>query len=159
MNYALKLNGIQRQAFGQSRPLSRRLPPGRIAKESNQMVENNEKLVNNFCAAFARRNVDELMTYFTGDAVYDNVPAKPVKGMEAISQALKSYISAAQSVDFRVLRSLCSGNLVMNERLDVFEMGGKRVELPVVGVFEITDGKIALWRDYFDMATWTRQMK
>jgi limonene-1,2-epoxide hydrolase len=27
----------------------------------------------------------------------------------------------------------------------------------VAGVFELRDGKIAAWRDYFDMATWTRQ--
>ena len=33
-----------------------------------------------------------------------------------------------------------------------FEVGGKKIELPVMGVFEITDGKIAAWRDYFDMA-------
>ena len=42
------------------------------------------------------------------------------------------------------------------ERLDRFSVGGKPVELPIAGVFEIRDGKIAAWRDYFDMATWTR---
>ncbi len=40
----------------------------------------------------------------------------------------------------------------MNERIDVFTLNGNVVELPVVGVFEITDGKITTWRDYFDMA-------
>jgi limonene-1,2-epoxide hydrolase len=36
-------------------------------------------------------------------------------------------------------------------------MAGKKVELPVAGVFEIENGKIKAWRDYFDMAAWTRQ--
>jgi limonene-1,2-epoxide hydrolase len=47
----------------------------------------------------------------------------------------------------------------MNERVDVFEMGGKHVEVPVAGVFEIRGGKIAAWRDYFDLATFTKQTR
>jgi limonene-1,2-epoxide hydrolase len=123
------------------------------------MASNNEQLVNEFCKAFARRSVDELMTYFADDAVYDNVPATAAKGRDAIRAALNSYVTGTKSIDFRVLKCASAGDLVMNERLDVFEMGGKHVELPVAGVFEIKGGKIALWRDYFDMATWTRQMK
>jgi limonene-1,2-epoxide hydrolase len=46
---------------------------------------------------------------------------------------------------------------VLTERLDKFVLGGKTVELPVAGVFELKDGKITAWRDYFDMATWTKQ--
>jgi limonene-1,2-epoxide hydrolase len=123
------------------------------------MAEPNEKIVNDFCAAVARRNVDELLSFFTADAVYDNVPMNVVKGKDAIRKALDSYLRPAKAVDFRILRSASSGNFVLNERLDVFEMGAKRVELPVAGVFELVGGKISLWRDYFDLATWTRQMK
>ena len=32
---------------------------------------------------------------------------------------------------------------------------GGRIELPVMGVFEVRDGRIAVWRDYFDLATVT----
>lgn len=48
-----------------------------------------------------------------------------------------------------------SGNVVMNERVDTLSMGGNEVALPVMGVFEIEDGKIRAWRDYFDMAAFT----
>jgi len=27
----------------------------------------------------------------------------------------------------------------------------------VMGTFEIRDGKIAAWRDYFDLGAWTKQ--
>ena len=47
---------------------------------------------------------------------------------------------------------MANGGVVMNERTDHLEMGGKTIALPVVGVFEIVDGKIKAWRDYFDMA-------
>ena len=49
-----------------------------------------------------------------------------------------------------------TGNIVMNERTDVMRRkDGGAIPLPVTGVFEIVDGKIAKWRDYFDMATVT----
>ena len=32
------------------------------------------------------------------------------------------------------------------------------MELPVAGVFELRDGKIVLWRDYFDLETIMKQM-
>ena len=38
-----------------------------------------------------------------------------------------------------------------------FVIGGKTVELPVAGVFELEGGRIKAWRDYFDLATWSRQ--
>jgi Limonene-1,2-epoxide hydrolase catalytic domain len=46
---------------------------------------------------------------------------------------------------------------VLTERLDKFSLGGKKIELPVAGVYELSEGKISSWRDYFEMAAWTRQ--
>ena len=55
-----------------------------------------------------------------------------------------------------MLNTAVRGNLVFTERVDRFTMGGRKIDLPVAGVFEIRNGKIAAWRDYFDMATWQR---
>ena len=47
---------------------------------------------------------------------------------------------------------------MINERLDRFQIGDGWMELPIAGIFKIDgDGKIALWRDYFDMGSYTRQ--
>ena len=51
-----------------------------------------------------------------------------------------------------VHRQTATGDVVMNERTDRFLVKGEWYDLPVAGVFELRDGKIALWRDYFDMA-------
>ena len=40
----------------------------------------------------------------------------------------------------------------MTERTDAFTLNGRLGEFPVMGIFEIRDGKIAAWRDYFDLA-------
>ncbi|MGB6551992.1 MAG: limonene-1,2-epoxide hydrolase family protein, partial [Candidatus Binataceae bacterium] len=62
-------------------------------------------------------------------------------------------------IEFKVLRAAANGNTVFNERIDIFDLGnGKKIELPVAGVFEVRGGKIALWRDYFDLAMYTKQM-
>ncbi|HEY2664625.1 MAG TPA: limonene-1,2-epoxide hydrolase family protein [Candidatus Binataceae bacterium] len=123
------------------------------------MASDGEKIVNDFCKAWTRRNIDEIIKFFTDDAVYHNIPMESVKGTAAIKAAINTFLPGSQSVEFRVRNTTSNGNVVMNERVDVFEMGGKHVEVPVAGVFEIRGGKIAAWRDYFDLATFTKQTR
>lgn len=121
------------------------------------MAQENVELVRRFCAAFSSRDPDEVLEFFTDDAVYHNMPMRPVQGKAAIRPVLEMFLKPAERVEFVVLNAAADGNVVLTERLDKFVMGGRDVELPVAGVFEIRDGKIAAWRDYFDMRTWSRQ--
>ncbi|MEE2876100.1 MAG: limonene-1,2-epoxide hydrolase family protein [Chloroflexota bacterium] len=43
--------------------------------------------------------------------------------------------------------------------MDRTEMGDKKVDLPCTGVFEMEDGKIKVWRDYFDLNTFRKAME
>ncbi len=121
------------------------------------MSEDNVQIVRRFCDAFTRRDIDEILSFFTEDAVYHNMPMPPVKGKAAIRSVLDLFVKPSQAIAFDMLNVAASGSIVFTERVDRFQMGDKRVELPVCGVFEVRDGKIAAWRDYFDMAAWTRQ--
>jgi limonene-1,2-epoxide hydrolase len=116
-----------------------------------------EKLVRDFCAAWQRRNIEELVGFFTADAVYHNMPMAAVRGHDGIRKILQSYVPPAQEIEFEVVHLASAGSVVFAERVDRFAIGAKKVNLPVVGVFEIQGDKIAAWRDYFDMQTWTRQ--
>ncbi len=89
---------------------------------------------------------------------YDNVPMGKMFGSENVREFLGPMIENCSSVDWPVHRSSSSGNLVFNERLDRFEMGGNWIEIPVCGVWEVIDEKITLWRDYFDLATYRDQL-
>ena len=40
---------------------------------------------------------------------------------------------------------------MLNERTDALVFGPLRIQFWVCGVFEVRDGRITLWRDYFDM--------
>jgi limonene-1,2-epoxide hydrolase len=116
------------------------------------MAANAEKIVTEFLAAWPRKNVDELMRYFAADAVYHNIPVPPVEGADAIRKTFEGFVGAFTIV-LDVLNIASSGNLVFTERVDRFEMNGRRFDLPVNGVFELRDGKIVSFRDYFDLAT------
>ena len=117
-----------------------------------------ERIVNDFCKAFARKNIDEIMGFFTDDAVYHNMPMEPLKGTEAIRTAINSFLPGSDRIEFKILHTASNNNIVFNERMDMFDIGEKRIEVPVAGMFEIRGGKITLWRDYFDLQTYTKQM-
>lgn len=117
-----------------------------------------EKVVTDFCKSFERKNIDEIMAYFTDDAVYHNMPMEPAKGKDAIRTTINSYLPGSDRIEFKVLHTASNNNIVFNERIDMFDIGEKRIELPVAGMFEVKGGKISLWRDYFDLQSYTKQM-
>lgn len=116
-----------------------------------------EVIVKEFCAAWGRRDVEEILAFFTDDAIYHNIPLEAVEGHEAIRNVLLMFVPPSESIEFEILRMAASGDVVFTERVDHFLMGGTAIDLPVAGVFEIRDGLIAVWRDYFDMAMFTQQ--
>jgi limonene-1,2-epoxide hydrolase len=117
-----------------------------------------EAVVRNFCAAFARRDVRELVDFFTPDAVYHNMPIAAVKGREAIENTLRQFVDPEGEAEFELRALASSGRTVLTERVDRFVLRGKHIELPVMGAFEVTpEGKISAWRDYFDLGQFTRQ--
>lgn len=111
----------------------------------------NEAIVRDFCAAFARRDVDELLGYFTDDAVYHNIPFGPAQGTEAIRATLETFVPGSPEIEFEMRNIASSGGVVHTERIDRMTFDGRPVELPVAGVFELEGGRITAWRDYFDL--------
>ena len=51
-----------------------------------------------------------------------------------------------------------NGSTVLTERTDALVFGRVRLQFWVCGVFEVTDGRITLWRDYFDMFDFTKAL-
>ncbi|GEM30278.1 limonene-1,2-epoxide hydrolase [Nocardia neocaledoniensis NBRC 108232] len=124
-------------------------------------LENNPdpgSLVAAFCALWAHGSADELAEYFTDDAIYHNIPMSAVTGRSAIRDFLAGFIGAFGGIEFHIRHQVAEGNLVFNERVDTFRLAEQTIELPVTGVFEIADGRIRAWRDYFDMAPLTAAM-
>ena len=117
----------------------------------------NERLVEEFCGAWAKRDVDGILGYFIPDAVYHNIPLDPAVGLDAIRAVLEMFVPPADEIEFVIHKIISDGDTVVTERTDRFVMSGKTIALPVAGVFELRDGKIAAWRDYFDLQTFMTQ--
>jgi limonene-1,2-epoxide hydrolase len=115
-------------------------------------------VVTRFCAAWPRVDVDELCGHFTDDAVYHNIPVDPVVGRDNIRATIAGFIAGVDKVEFEVRHAVADGDVVLTERVDHFHLPGKVISLPVMGTFEVVDGQIAAWRDYFDLNQFMTQL-
>jgi limonene-1,2-epoxide hydrolase len=113
--------------------------------------------VNAFIGAIERKDVAAAVALAAPDISYENMPIDPVVGTEGLAQVLEMFLGPAQAVEWRILSQYEVGDIVINERLDRFEIGDGWLELPIAGFFRVDDGRIALWRDYFDMGSYQRQ--
>ena len=100
-----------------------------------------------------RQDIDAALSFMHEDIVYQNVPQEAARGLDAARQQLGPFLAMAEQVEWITHKSTSNGvDLVMNERSDRFLLAQGWVDFPVMGVFELRDGKIIAWRDYFDSA-------
>jgi limonene-1,2-epoxide hydrolase len=90
------------------------------------------------------------MSHFSTDAVWDNVPIGVASGHDEIRDTVEEYLKDMTQVDIEILNLATAGNIVLAERVDHFIFDGRAIDARCMGAFEVTAGKIAAWRDYFD---------
>ena len=119
------------------------------------MSNANEELVSSLFRALTEGNMDKAVTYLTEDVFYHNIPWEPVIGRAAVKEVLNPFIDTQHGGldNVEYLHSLADGNMVMNARDETWRHKDVTVVLPVAGVFEIKDGLICRWLDYWDAAT------
>ena len=119
----------------------------------------NSGIVTDFVKAWNALDTERVMSFFTPDCVYHNMPMEPVQGTDAIQGLIQSFAGMAREIDWIVhqIAETPSG-IVLTERTDRFLIGEKWVALPVMGAFELRDGKISAWRDYFDLNQFNQQL-
>jgi limonene-1,2-epoxide hydrolase len=77
---------------------------------------------------------------------------KPAIGRAALRVAIIEWLHGAVGVRAVVRHQVSDGSIVMHERTDHFLLHGRETATPVGAAFEIVDGRIAAWREYFDMS-------
>lgn len=115
-----------------------------------------ERLVRDFCAVFEKHDAQAVRPFLTDDVVYHNIPMEPSVGIEATIAFIDGFLGMCQKMTIENVNLAVRGDVVLTERIDTFTVGAVVAALPVMGTFEIRDGKIAAWRDYFDMAQITK---
>jgi limonene-1,2-epoxide hydrolase len=84
------------------------------------------------------------------------MPVQAVAGRDNLRTFIAGFVKDWTATEWEVLTLVSAGDVVVAERLDRTRIGEKAVDLPCCGVFEMAGGKIKVWRDYFDMATYLR---
>ncbi|TJY59538.1 nuclear transport factor 2 family protein [Sinimarinibacterium sp. CAU 1509] len=125
---------------------------------TNAEAKSSADLVRAFLGSWNCRDLDHLVSYFSEDAVYHNVPVAPIKGIAGIRKIFAQFLDVFAQASLDVVSIASSTDLVLVERVDRFVMhDGRRIELPVTGVFELAGGKIVRFSDYFDLGDFQRQ--
>lgn len=121
------------------------------------MADTPDSFVRTFISLLVARDLTGAAAMVSADFEYDNVPMGKAFGPEALTSTLNGFFGMCTNIDWEILRQTSSGDMnhgtVLNERDDRVEIHGRWATLPVAGVFEIRDGKLTLWRDYFDRQT------
>ena len=117
-------------------------------------------VVRQFCDAWGSpEDIDAALDLLSDDCRYHNIPLDPVEGLDAIRATVQGFSAGVEKVEFETLHIAATGNVVLTERIDTFFFPGNTIPLPVMGTFEVDDdGKIAHWRDYFDLNQFMSQM-
>ena len=110
--------------------------------------------VRTICERWATMSVEELREVMAEDCDYRNVPIDGDRhiGPDA-AHAVLSTVARKWDVDLTVVNLVGDDRVVMTERTEHFtRKDGSREPfvLPVMGVFELRDGKVVAWRDYFE---------
>lgn len=120
------------------------------AKEVRMVEDPNVTVVMQMIAAWDARDGDAIADLFTEDGVLHSMMIDPIKGRENIRPRIKFLVDNATHMKIAPRNIAVKGNTVFLERTDNFTFKGHTGSVPVVGVLEIRDGKVAEWREYYD---------
>ncbi len=145
------------------RPKSRTTTEPKVAATAkSNLPQDPDAFVTAFIESIQGHRLTAALEMVADDCEYDNVPITKVFGRAAIEQTLGGFLAECSAYEWLIHHQVSSGDLehgvVMNERTDRFEIDGRWVDLDVAGLFVISKGKIALWRDYFDREIFTKAL-
>lgn len=125
---------------------------------------NNEKIVVDFIhAAYGQSmDIDAMTALMAEDFVWQlHVPLSPiVRGRDAARAELEKHNSLSTGmIEGSEIRTIVSdGDTVVVERVDVNAMNGVAVTFHVTALFEVRDGAITHWREYWDTTHIAQQL-
>jgi limonene-1,2-epoxide hydrolase len=109
----------------------------------------NALVVERFLKALQSQDFDTADALLADDLVYQNVGFPTIRGGRRVAKIFRG-MEGRMGFEVKFHRNVSEGSTVINERTDVIILGPLRLQFWVCGVFEVHDGRITLWRDYFD---------
>jgi limonene-1,2-epoxide hydrolase len=117
---------------------------------STEASTDNALVVEKFLNALQDQDFDTFESLLDANIVYENVGLPTVRGGARVAKMMRG-MQGRMGFEVKFHRNVAEGATVINERTDAIVLGPLRLQFWVCGVFEVHDGRITLWRDYFDM--------
>jgi limonene-1,2-epoxide hydrolase len=102
--------------------------------------------------AFRRLDTDGALALMSDDIVYQNVPFPADRGKAAVTRTLKAFGRVVTGFEVELRHIAARDGVVLTDRVDILTGPLLFLDLPVCGTFAVSDGRITLWRDTFDLA-------
>jgi limonene-1,2-epoxide hydrolase len=120
------------------------------------------EIAKTFIAHWNADRMEDALAMLSDNVLYDNVPA-PFPTIVGRDGVRKFHVDFGFGKDIRanwkIVNIAATDNVVLSERVDSFiHSSGAVIRLPVMGALTIEDGKITVWRDYFDPTDFDRQV-
>ena len=106
--------------------------------------------VEGYFRALAANDLRTAGALLDDNVTYQNVGYPTLRGSKRVMRLFAAVQRTRMRFDVTIHRTAADGPSVLHERTDVMIFGPLRVSIWVWGVFEVHDGRITLWRDYFD---------
>lgn len=115
-------------------------------------------VVQSFLKALEDKDLDGALARLSDDVVYQNVPLPADHGKAAVARTLKMFQRFITDFEVRMRNIAATGGVVLTERVDVLRGPFIYLDIWVCGTFEVKNGEITLWRDYFNLAECTAKL-
>ncbi len=111
-----------------------------------------------FFQAWNNRSLNGIIEFLSEDCIYHNMPMEPINGRSEIEAYIAPVIDTTLSIEWTVLAiAEDAKGRILNERLDRLKFSQGWLEIPIMGLLEFSEGRISLWRDYFDLQDYQQQ--
>jgi len=128
-----------------------------------------EKMLREYCAAWSPApDIDKIVAFFTDDCVYENIPREQAyRGKEGVRTYVKACYDAIPDFKVEATSVFVSGDWAACEWVMSGTQSGVTADFPGTGksfkmrgssIVQLKDGKIHRNSDYWDMATFLRQI-
>jgi len=127
---------------------------GKKGSDQNEIV----RIVTEFLDAQSERDLDKMCSLVDDNLVYINEPHPPERAIRGKSMFREAFAASpciwCDKANLQVLQMSHQegSDTVFVERLDQFFIDGHWLAIPICGYLKVTNGKVVLWKDYWDYA-------
>ncbi len=109
------------------------------------------EVVEKFFERMEALDLDGACALLAEDVVYQNYPLPADHGYAAVTKTLRRFERVMTEFHVDMHNIAEREDTVLTERTDILVGPLLYLDIRVNGTFEVVDGKIVLWRDYFDV--------